>query len=54
MADALCEVKCVSRALVRSTLVALVTMVYIPKEEVDVVSARSLIALAFECDDDTV
>ncbi len=54
MADALCEVKCVSRASVRSALVALVAMVFIPKEEVDVVSARALIALAFECDDDTV
>ncbi len=42
-----------TKALVRSALVALVTMVF-SKEGVDVVSARALIALAFEYDDDTV
>ena len=54
IADARCEAKCVSRALVRSVMVALVTMVFIPREEEDVVSARALIALAFECGADTV
>ncbi len=37
MADALCEAKCVTRASVRSALVALVTIVSHPKEEEDVV-----------------
>ncbi len=39
IADALCEAKCVTKALVRSALAALVSMVVLPKKGVDVVSA---------------
>jgi hypothetical protein len=54
MADALCEVECVPRALVQSAFVALVTRVFLPREEVGLDSACALIALAFESDDDEV
>jgi hypothetical protein len=42
-----------TKAIVRSALVALVTLMFSEKN-IDVVSARALIALAFECNDDTV
>ncbi len=54
IADALCEAKCETKALVRSALVALDSMVMLPMLEKDVGIARARIALAFECDNDTV
>jgi hypothetical protein len=54
MADALCEAKCVDQGISAKCISALVTMMFFSEDGVDVVSARALIALAFECDDDTV
>jgi hypothetical protein len=54
MADALCEAKWESEAFLRSALVALDSMVMLPMLEQEVGIARARIALAFECNNDTV
>jgi hypothetical protein len=54
MADALCEAKCVDQGISAKCISCFGHNGVFPEEGVDVVSARALIALAFECDDDTV
>jgi hypothetical protein len=54
MAEALCEAKCVDQGICAKCMRCFGPNGDVAEDGVDVGSARARIALAFECDDDTV